>query len=69
MDKILKQIQQMNEKMSADLTAKIDAKFEQSAAKAELNITELTSKIEAQKVSLTEALETVSYTHLKLLYP
>ena len=48
MDKILKQIQQMNEKMSAemkqanaDLTAKIDAKFEQSAAKAEMNNAEI----------------------------
>ena len=33
MDKILKQMQQM----SADLAANIDAKFEQSASKAELN--------------------------------
>ena len=54
MDKILKQIQQMNEKMSADLTVnmnsrfeKIDAKFEQITANAEINIAELTFKIKA----------------------
>ena len=60
MDKILKQMQQMNAELTANMNSrfeKIDGKFEQSAAKAELNIAELTSKIEAQKVSLTEALE------------
>ena len=50
---MLQEMKQAN----ADLTAKIHAKFEQSAAKAELNIAELTAKIDAQKLSLTEALE------------
>ena len=49
MDKILKQMQQM----SADLTANMNAKFEQITANAEINIAELKSNIEA-----------VSYTHL-----
>ena len=67
MDKILKQMQQMNAEMTAnmkqanaDLTANMNAKFEQITANAEMNIAELTSKIEAQRVSLTA----VSYTHL-----
>ena len=60
MDKILKQMQQMNAELTANMNAKfdkIDSKFEQSAANDELNIAELTSKIDTQKVSLTEALE------------
>ena len=53
----------------------MNAKFEQITANAEINNAELTSRIDAQKVSLTEALENsyadinteikpVSYTHL-----
>ena len=49
--------EQMNAEMKRELTENMNAKFEQSAANAELNIAELTAKIDAQKSSLTEALE------------
>ena len=45
------------EKTNADLTAIMNAKFEQITANAEINNAELTAKIDAQKSSLTETLE------------
>ena len=50
----------IRDRANADLTANINAKFEQITANAEINIAELKSNIEAQRVSLTA----VSYTHL-----
>ena len=42
MDKILKQMQQMNAEMKRDLTEKMNAKFEQLTANAKMNNAELT---------------------------
>ena len=50
---MLKQLLQEMKQTTAELTANMNAKFEQITANAEINIAEITDKIDA-----------VSYTHL-----
>ena len=63
-EKMLKQLLQeikqnaaKAEQANAELTANMNAKFEQITANAEINNAELTAKVDAQKSTLTEALE------------